>query len=104
MLCSLLKFSQPKSSVGITLVDVYLNWLNWFHFLILEGGLLVFLIDGMNFMSPFLDVTRISMSAVFLPCTAGLWNSLPIECFLLTYYLNSFKSRINRHFLTLGSF
>ena len=40
----------------------------------------------------------------FFPCTAGLWNSLPIECFLLTYYLNSFKSRINRHFLILGSF
>ena len=23
-------------SIGITLVDVHLNWLNWFHFLILE--------------------------------------------------------------------
>ena len=71
MLCSLLKFSQLKSSVGITLVDVYLNWLNWFHFLILEGGLLVFLIDGMNFMSLFLDVTRISMSAVFFLAQLG---------------------------------
>ena len=27
--------------LGITLVDVHLNWVNWFHFLILEGGLLV---------------------------------------------------------------
>ena len=26
-------------SLGITLVDVHLNWLNWFHLLILEGGL-----------------------------------------------------------------
>ena len=25
------------------MVDVHLNWLNWFHFLILEGDLLVFL-------------------------------------------------------------
>ena len=40
----------------------------------------------------------------FFHCTAGLWNSLPIECFPLTYDLNGFKSRINRHFLTVGSF
>ena len=38
--------------IGITLVDVHLNWLNWFHFLILEGGPLVILIDCMNFLSP----------------------------------------------------
>ena len=40
----------------------------------------------------------------FFPRTARLWNSLPIECFLLTYDLNGFKSRINRHLLTVGSF
>ena len=40
----------------------------------------------------------------FFPRTARLWNSLPIECFPLTYDLNDFKSRINRHLLTLGSF
>ena len=34
------------------------NWLNWFHFLILEGDLLVILIDCMIFLSPLLDVTR----------------------------------------------
>ena len=39
----------------------------------------------------------------FFPCTARLWHSLPIECFPLTYNLNGFKSRINRHLLTLGS-
>ena len=38
------------------------------------------------------------------PRTAGLWNSLPIEWFLLTYDLSGFKSRINRYLLTLGSF
>ena len=32
-----------------TLVDVYLNWLNWFHSLILEGGLLIILMDCMIF-------------------------------------------------------
>ena len=50
--------------IGITLVDVHLNWLNWFHLLILEGDLLVILIDCMIFLSPFLDVTRMSMSTV----------------------------------------
>ena len=40
----------------------------------------------------------------FFPCTARLWNSLPIECFLLTYDLSGFKSRINRYLLTVDSF
>ena len=31
----------------------------------------------------------------FFPRTARLWNSLPIECFPLTYDLNGFQSRIN---------
>ena len=51
-------------SLGITLVDVRLNWPIWFHFHIVEGGLLVILIDCMIFLSPLLDVTRMSMSAV----------------------------------------
>ena len=28
--------------IGITLVDILQNWLNWFHFLFREGGLLLF--------------------------------------------------------------
>ena len=40
----------------------YLNWLNRFYFLILKVGLLVILIDCMIFLSPFLDITRMSMS------------------------------------------
>ena len=46
----------------ITLLDVHLNWLNWFHFSILERDLFVILIDCTNFLSPFLDVMSISMS------------------------------------------
>ena len=38
------------------------DWLNRFHFLFLEGGTLVILIDCIIFQSPFLDVTRMSMS------------------------------------------
>ena len=63
-------------SIGITLVDVYLNWLNWFHFLILRRGLLVILIDCMIFLPPFLDVTQMSMSGVsfleFFPLTCDI--------------------------------
>ena len=33
----------------------------------------------------------------FFPLTARLWNSLPIECFPLTFDLNGFKCRNNRH-------
>ena len=48
----------------IILVDVQLNWLNWFLVLFLEGGLFVILVDCMIFLSPFLDVTRMSMSTI----------------------------------------
>ena len=51
--------------IGITLLDVHLNWLNWFRFVILKGGLHVIVIDCMIFLSLFVDVTRMSMSAVF---------------------------------------
>ena len=40
----------------------------------------------------------------FFPRTARLWNSLPIDCIHLAYYLNGFKFRINRHLLSVGSF
>ena len=40
----------------------------------------------------------------FFPRTARRWNSLPIECFPLTYDLSGFKSRINRYLLTADSF
>ena len=40
----------------------------------------------------------------FFPRPAKLWNSLPIKCFPLTYDFSGFKSRINKHLLTVGSF
>ena len=40
----------------------------------------------------------------FFPHKTRLWNSLPVEWFPLTYDLHGFKSRISRHFLTVGSF
>ena len=40
----------------------------------------------------------------FFRRTARLRNSLPIECFPLTYNLNVFKAKINRHLLSVSSF
>ena len=47
-----------------TLVDVLQNWCNWFHFFFLERGLLLILIGCMIFLSPFVHITRVSMSIV----------------------------------------
>ena len=71
---------QNVSSIGITLVDVLQNWLNWFHILFLHRNGLVILIDCMIFWSPFREVTRMSMSTVsFLaqldPGILCLWNA-----------------------------
>ena len=40
----------------------------------------------------------------FFTRIAKLWTSLPAERFQMTYDLNSFKGKVNRHFLSLGSF
>ena len=40
----------------------------------------------------------------FFLCTARPWNYLHIECLILAYDLSGFKSRINRHLLSVGSF
>ena len=40
---------------------------------------------------------------IFFPHTARLWNFLLIKWFPLSYGLNGFESRINRHLLTVDS-
>ena len=58
-----------------------------------------------NFTKFFMLLIRFfCFSLSFFPRTARRWNSLPTECFPLTYDLNGFKSRINRHLLTAGFF
>ena len=57
-----------------------------------------------DFLLPFLNVTRMYMSIFSFSWTARIWNSLSIESFPLTCDLNGFKSRTNRHLLTVGSF
>ena len=71
---------------------------------VLEGVPLVILIDCMNF---FLSIPRCYKDAYvnkFFPGRARLWNSLPIQCFPLTFYLNASKSRINWHLLNVSLF
>ena len=50
-------------SIGSTLVGVCQNYLNCFHFFVLAEGPLI-LIGRMIFLSPFVDVTRLSMQTV----------------------------------------
>ena len=52
--------------MGITLVDIYLNWLSWFHFLIIKGDLIVILIDCMIFLLLFLDVKNVMSTVSFI--------------------------------------
>ena len=83
---------------------MYLNWLSWFDILILEGGLLVILIVLMIFLSPFVVVTRMSMSTIsfFAQLDGGIL--VPIECLSLIHDQNGFNSGIKRHLLTVCSF
>ena len=69
------------------MVDVHQNWLNWSHFLIPMGVLLIILLDYMIFLSWSLDAARTFM---FLSSYSWTWNSLPTECFPLTMTLNRF--------------
>ena len=60
--------------MGIGLVDVHLNWLTWFKFLILVGDLLAILRDCLIF---FVTIPRCYKNFYinsFFPRTAELWN------------------------------
>ena len=54
------------------------------------------------------SMTQITLDSLSIKCYNSLAsnkvNSRPTECFPLTYDLSRFKSRINRHILTAGSF
>ena len=81
---------------------MYLNWLNWFQFLILKGVLLVILIDCMIFLSTIPTCYKDVCVKSFFPRTARLWNSPPIECFPLTYV--TFRFFLNRFPVCLNIF
>ena len=63
-------------------LDVNLNWLNWFRFLILLAVPLVILIGCMIFVSPFLVVITISMSTVLFLAQLELGILYPQCAFL----------------------
>ena len=82
--------------MGITLINVHLHWLNWFHFVILLTSYYSDRLHDFTVIIPrcYKDVYINS----FFPCKARIWNSLPAESFPLNYYLNGFKDRVKRHF------
>ena len=100
------KCSQLVFSIDIILVDVHLNRLNWFRFLVLVEGPLIILIDCMIFLSQFLGIIRTFMSTVSfftqlyfgILClqNASLWPMIYIA--LILEFLDP------RHLLSLGSF
>ena len=66
------------ATLDIPLVNVHMNWLNWFQFLILKGGLLD---SCMIFVVTIPRCCKAVYVNSFFLRTAKLWNSLPIECF-----------------------
>ena len=58
-------WSAQVFSLGITLSDNLQNWLNWFHFLFLKGGLLFTLIDCMIFLLQFLVALYLELTDIF---------------------------------------
>ena len=66
--------NEASFSIDITLLDLHPNWLSWFHFLNLEGGLLVILINCMNFLSPLLDATRMTLEFAYRMLSFDLWS------------------------------
>ena len=82
-------------SIGITLVGVHLNWLNWFHFLILMAGLFVILRECMILLSAFLDVTKISISTV---SSSYSYTLEFFACRILSYAVSGFLESIGTFF------
>ena len=68
-------------SIGITLVDDHLNWLNWFHFLILMMVPLIILIGCMIFSVTIHGCFKDVYANSFFSCTPRLLDFLPAECF-----------------------
>ena len=75
--------------LSYTLVDVCLNWLNWFHILILVENLLIILILH-DFSNTSPTCYKHFYVNSFFSRTTRHSNSLPIECFLLSYDFNKF--------------
>ena len=87
------------------MVDVFLNWLAELVSCPYSQGRSTSYSDRLHdFSVTILRYYKDVYVNSFFPCTARLWNSVPRECFPLTYDLNSFKSGISRHLLTVGSF
>ena len=90
-------------SIVITLIDVHLNWMNWFYLLILVAAPLILLIGCIIFVIFPGCFNYVNVNS-FFSRTPRPWNSLPAECFPLAYDLIGFKSGVNSHLFSLDSF
>ena len=80
-----------------------LKWLNWCHFYF--SGRFTHYSHRIHYFS--VTIPRYHKDVYvnsFFSCKTWHWNSLPMECFPLTYDLTGFQSRIKRHILTVSSF
>lgn len=70
---------------GVSSDNAELNWLDLLLIFILVKSVfsLVILIAYMIFPSTFLDVIRTPIPIITFSLCRTLWNSLPVECFLL---------------------
>ena len=57
-----------------------------------------------DFLSPFPEIIRISMSTVFFSTSARFCHYVSPECFPLTYDLKGFKYKVNRYLFFFGLF
>ena len=86
------------SFIDIILVDVVLSFMNLFLFLMLVAPPL----DILTGCLPFFRFSKEFYFNSFFLRTAKLWNSLPGECFSLTFNLSRFKANVNRHLKSLS--
>ena len=76
---------------NITLVDVHLNWMNWFHVLILVAGPLVIVMGCIAFLSVFENVYINS----FFYCQGYTLESFACRSLFFDLCLSDFKSSNN---------
>ena len=100
---SSLKYGQLRSFLQVLLWQIFFKTGLTGSTSFFSREVYLLLIDCMIFLSPFPDVKRIAMSRVsFLASQTLEFSTYRMLSF--DYDLNGFKSRINRHLLTVGSF
>ena len=88
-------------TIGITLVDKNLNWLNWFHFLILS---ICYSHSLHDFSVAIPRCYRHVYANSFYHPTARPWNYFSTKCISLIYYPYDFQFKLSKQPLILCLF